>query len=151
MVSRILLSLAVLLGGFGLISLASDSDCIDLYVDYGVLGESTFEECISESQEVNALDFLKSNGFKVQGTAKYGDAIVCRLNNLPGEKEETCQEMPSEKAYWAILEKRKQIIPNPFNLNGKYAWAQVGINELSLKPGDSLALVFADNGNVRFP
>ncbi len=59
--------------------------------------------------------------------------------------------MPSEKAYWAILEKRKQIIPNPFDLNGKYAWAQVGVNELSLNPGDSLALVFADNGNIKFP
>lgn len=153
MVYKIVLSIAVLLGGFGVISVATNSnpDCINLYVDYGVLGEPTVEECIQWVDEVKALDFLKNNGFKVQGTAKYGDAVVCRLNNLPGIKEESCEEMPSEKAYWAILEKRKQLIPNPFDLNGKYTWAQVGINELSIKPGDSLALVFADNGNVRFP
>jgi len=53
--------------------------------------------------------------------------------------------MPSEKAYWAILEKRDQI------LFEDYVWAQVGINELILSPGDSLALVFATNGTVNFP
>jgi hypothetical protein len=53
--------------------------------------------------------------------------------------------MPSEKAYWAILEKRDNLVFE------SYAWAQVGINELILSPGDSLALVFATNGEVRFP
>ncbi len=153
MLSRVLLSILVLLGVGGVISVATDSskECIGLYVDYSVLGEPTIDKCIPWSDEVKALDFLKNNGFKVEGTVKYGDAILCRLNGLPAYKDESCQEMPSEKAYWAILEKRKQTIPNPFDLNGKYSWAQVGVNELALNPGDSLALVFADNGNIKFP
>ena len=64
---------------------------------------------------------------------------------------ESCKDMPAEFAYWAVLEKRKQALPNPADLNAKWAWAQVGVAELALKPGDSLAFVFADNGNVKFP
>ncbi len=44
-----------------------------------------------------------------------------------------------------ILEKRDQI------LFEDYVWAQVGIDQLILSPGDSLALVFATNGTVNFP
>jgi len=105
---------------------------------------------------------MKSANFKLEGTDKYGDAIVCRLNNLPkadqpigikGHEDyiESCKDMPAEFAYWAVLEKRKQPLPNPADLNAKWAWAQVGVAELALNPGDSLAFVFADNGNVKFP
>ena len=105
---------------------------------------------------------MKSENFKLEGTDKYGDAVVCRLNNLPSASEpigikghedyiENCKDMPSEFGYWAVLEKRKQALPNPADLNAKWAWAQVGVAELALKPGDSLAFVFADNGNVKFP
>jgi hypothetical protein len=59
--------------------------------------------------------------------------------------------MPAEFGYWAVLEKKKQVIPNPADLNTKWDWAQLGVAELVLKPGDSLAFVFADNGNVKFP
>ena len=147
---NILVILVLLLGGIIGISSTSSKECIDLYVDYGVLEKSTFEKCVSTTTDMKATDILKSNNFTLQGTEKYGDNVLCRLNGLPTAKDETCKDMPSENAYWAILEKKKQLVNIPFMENG-YTWAQVGIGELTLSPGDSLALVFASNGNVKFP
>ena len=112
-------------------------------------------ECVSNP-------FTSSERSKLEGTAKYGNMVVCRLNNLPkvnqpigvkGHEDyvEECKDMPAEFAYWAVLEKRKQSIPNPADLNSKWAWAQVGVAELALNVGDSVAFVFADNGNLKFP
>lgn len=124
-------------------SVIQSKECITVYVDYGILGQPSFDKCLPATSDTNALELLKSNNFTLQGTEKYGEAVVCRLNGLP--KEDECKVMPSEKAYWAILEKKDNLVFED------YAWAQVGINELILSPGDSLALVFATNGEVRFP
>jgi hypothetical protein len=138
----ILAIFVILFGSLAAIQATSNKDCITLYVDYGNLEKSTFQECI-KSSETKAIDLLVNNNFTLQGTDKYGTAVLCRLNGLP--KEEECKDMPSENAYWAILVKEDQI------LFEDYVWAQVGINELILSPGDSLALVFATNGTVNFP
>jgi hypothetical protein len=141
-IKAILATIAVAFGSLAVIETISDKDCITIYVDYGTLEKSKFNKCV-ESSETNAIDLLVNNNFTLQGTDKYGTAVLCRLNALPREAE--CKDMPSEKAYWAILVKEDQI------LFEDYVWAQVGINELILSPGDSLALVFATNGSVNFP
>lgn len=139
---KAILAVIVLMGSLAVFEAVSDKDCINLYVDYGTLEKSTFNKCI-KSTETKAIDLLVNNNFTLQGTDKYGTAVLCRLNGLP--KEDECKDMPSEKAYWAILEKRDQI------LFEDYVWAQVGIDQLILSPGDSLALVFATDGTVNFP
>ena len=135
----------MLLASFVGFSVTQSKDCITVYVDYGIFDKPAFDKCLPATSDTNALELLKSNNFSLQGTEKYGEAVVCRLNGLPTEKYETCKEMPSAKAYWAILEKKDNLVFED------YAWAQVGINELILSPGDSLALVFATNGEVKFP
>lgn len=142
-IKAILAIIVILLGSLVGFSATQKKDCIQVYIDYGTLDKSTFDKCLSATSDTNALELLKSNSFTLQGTEKYGEAVVCRLNGLPKEAE--CKVMPSEKAYWAILEKRDNLVFE------SYAWAQVGINELILSPGDSLALVFATNGEVKFP
>lgn len=139
---KAILAVVLLMGSLAVFEATSDKDCINLYVDYGNLEKSTFNKCI-KSTETKAIDLLVNNNFTLQGTDKYGTAVLCRLNGLP--KEDECKDMPSEKAYWAILEKRDQI------LFEDYVWAQVGIDQLILSPGDSLALVFATDGTVNFP
>lgn len=163
MVSKVILWVLIISGLYGIGSaMTPNKDCITLHINYGILGEPTTEECIPWVDEVKATDFLKNNKFTIEGTRKYGEGILCRLNGLPSAKKpigipghesyiEKCKTMPEEFAYWAVLEKRKQAIPNPLDLNGKYQWSSVAINQLTLKPGDSLALVFSDNGNVKFP
>jgi hypothetical protein len=152
------------IGGVVLWSTQTRANCVNVLIDYGSLNTSIadFEKCLPVTGEITALDLMQTANFKLEGTNKYGNNVVCRLNNLPKPAEpigvkghedyiEECNEMPAAFAYWAILEKRWQIIPNPFDLNGKWAWAQVGVAELAMKPGDGLAFVFVTNGDVKFP
>jgi hypothetical protein len=125
-----------------------DSNCVNLYVDFGSLNaETKVEKCIDISAETNALELLKISGYTTEGTQKYGDAVICRLNGLPDKSVETCEVMPPEDAYWAVIVKEKKLLP----LFNEWGWAQTGINEIFLSEGDSLGLVFSTNGDLQWP
>jgi hypothetical protein len=135
-------------GGF-YISSASNEDCVNLYVDYGSINnQEKITRCISAVDDTNALDILAKASLKIEGTNKYGNAVVCRVNGLPDKSVESCEIMPPENAYWAVIIKKKQVIPFPSN---EWGWAQKGINETYLSPGDNLGLVFSTDGDVRWP
>ena len=151
---KIVLPLAILLGigTVGVISHNSNLDCIEVYVDYGPLNNGTkTTECVPAESTILALDLLKNAGFSIEGTEEYGDATICRVNNFPDATQDPCFLMPLEGAYWAILVKEHQTIPMPVGTAGEWGWAQTGANEIYLNPGDSLGLVFADEGEVIFP
>jgi hypothetical protein len=145
--------LAIGLGLTGVYVLQSQTtECVTLYVDYGPLNNGTkTTTCIPVDGKTNALDLLASANLNTQGTQDYGDAILCRLGGFPDVSVETCEVMPPEESYWAVLVKEREVIPFPFDLQGEWGWAQVGINEVYLNAGDSLGLVFADNGEVPIP
>jgi hypothetical protein len=125
-----------------------DSNCVNLYVDFGSLNaETKVKKCIDISAETNALELLKISGYTTEGTQKYGDAVICRLNGLPDKSVETCEVMPPEDAYWAVIVKEKKLLP----LFNEWGWAQTGINEISLSESDSLGLVFSTNGDLQWP
>jgi|LauGreDrversion4_2_1035121.scaffolds.fasta_scaffold479612_3 hypothetical protein len=127
-------------------------NCATIYVDLGVLGDSSKSTmCIPIDKKTSALSLLSAAGYKIEGTEKYKDAIVCRVNGLPDASTEKCLDMPPENAYWAVIVKNKQVIPLPFGLGAPWGWAQTGINEVYLQPGDSIGLVFATDGEVTFP
>jgi hypothetical protein len=149
MKSRILVSLGILVGAWITLNLVSNSEdtCVNLYVDYGS-DYPKVQSCVSSSSDVNALVLLKQANLKIEGTQKYGNAVVCRVNGIPNASVEKCEAMPPENAYWAILVKKKQILPFPTN---EWGWAQVGVNALTLKQGDSLGLVFVRDGKVVYP
>ena len=151
----IFISLAVVVGGIGVaVATVPNKDCVNVYVDYGILdANSKSTKCIPVSDEVNGLEVLTQSGLLIEGTGKYGLQVVCRVNSLPsafkpiGVKDnedyiETCAEMPAAFAYWAVLVK-KGALP--------WGWADTGIDKVTLKPGDSVGLVFAENDDVRFP
>ena len=128
------------------------SSCVNLYIDYGPLNNGSITTtCIPVDGKVNALDLLATANLNTQGTQDYGDAILCRLGGFPDVAVETCEVMPPAESYWAVLIKEREVIPFPFDLQGEWGWAQVGINEVYLNAGDSLGLVFADNGEVPIP
>ena len=138
----------LVIGGFLVINKPDDS-CINLYVDYGPLdGGTKLTKCVDVSTKTVALDVLKMVNLKLEGTKKYGLAVVCRVNGLPNQKAESCEAMPPGKAYWAIIIKEKQTIPFP---RKEWGWGQLAIDQQYLNPGDSLGLVFADNGEIKFP
>jgi len=149
---KILASLAI--GLFAFVGLQGinklDDSCINLYVDYGSLDEGTkLTKCIDVSTKTIALDVLKRANLEIEGTKKYGLAVVCRVNSLPDQKAESCEIMPPEKAYWAVIIKEKQTIPFP---RKEWGWGQLAIDQQYLNQGDSLGLVWTGpNGELKFP
>jgi hypothetical protein len=133
---------------------AKDASCINLIVDYSTLNPTgNFSECITVNSDVSALSFVTNAGFTIDGTDKYGNQIVCRVNDFPSATKafstadkknyvEPCKDMPPAFAYWALLVKTP---------DKKWGWAESGIGDLKLSPGDSLALVFSEDGNTKFP
>jgi hypothetical protein len=142
-----------ILVGVGFVAFTpAKSTCVNLVVDYGSLDSgSVVEKCIETSGEISALDLMANAKIEVQGTDKYGTAVVCRLNNLPDASVESCAEMPPAEAYWAVYVKEHELFPIPFNTEGEWGWAQTGFDEVHLHNGDSLGLVFIENGEVRYP
>jgi hypothetical protein len=146
------IALIVLSVGTFVFTQQSKADCAELYIDYGPLnGGAKTTQCIPVEGEIPALEFLKLANVDIEGTQEYGDAVVCRVNNYPDSSMETCESMPPEKAYWAVLYKEHDHFLNPFDLVGEWGWAQTGIDQIPIHNGDGIALVFANNGEVKFP
>lgn len=148
---KILASLAIFIavGGILFFTNKSNDDCINLYVDYSVLDNGTkLTKCVNAPENTSALQILKMANLEIEGTKKYGLGVVCRVNGLPDEKAESCEIMPPAEAYWAIIIKEKQKVPFPIN---EWGWGQLAVDKQLLNPGDSLGLVFADNGEIKFP
>jgi hypothetical protein len=151
---KLILALAIILGlGVAGVAIQNSSlTCVELYVDYGPLNNGAVTAtCIPVDGETNALDLLASANLSTEGTQDYGNAILCRLGGFPDVAVETCEVMPPAESYWAVLVKEHRLIALPFDTGAVWGWAQTGINEVYLNPGDSLGLVFADNGEVKLP
>jgi hypothetical protein len=152
MIKKILMSIFIItLAFFGLSFVNSqDNKCINLYVDYTVLdNDAKLTKCVDVAGKTIALDVLKMANLKIEGTKKYGLSVVCRVNNLPDETVESCDAMPSEKAYWAIIIKEKQVLPFPTK---EWGWGQLAIDQQYLNTGDSIGLVWTGpKGELRFP
>jgi len=126
-----------------------DPSCVNLYIDYNALDNGTkLTTCVDASEKIGALEVLKKANLKIEGTKKYGDGVICRVNDLPDPTVEKCEDMPPAKAYWAIIIKERNVMPFPKN---EWGWGQLAVNQQYLNPGDSLGLVWANNGKVIFP
>ena len=131
----------------------TDAGCagVQLLVDYANLGPAPVDECIEVTESTSAADVLAAAGLSTEGTADYGDAIVCRVSGEPradqvivtasGDYTESCAKMPSADAYWSLWVQQ----------GGAWDYAQVGFNELKLAPGEGLALSFNVNNTATAP
>jgi hypothetical protein len=50
----------------------------------------------------SALVALQSAGFATAGTAQYGDAFVCRIDDLPSSAKESCTRTPPATTSWSF-------------------------------------------------
>jgi hypothetical protein len=121
------------------------ASCVDLYIDFG---DRKVSQCVSAGDNTPAYDILKNGRIETEGTNKYGLQVICRVNGFPSREVEPCDTMPSDKAYWAIILRDKR---NIFNLFPKYGWAEVGAEEITLDPGQSLGLIFVKDGELKWP
>ena len=125
--------------------LSASCEGVWLAIDFGSLGEEPIDSCMTTTEPVDGLAVLAQANVTVDGTADYGLDVVCRVNglpsadaplNVPGHESyrETCEKMTPEFAYWSVwIEDRA---------TGAWDYAPVGIDALSLKPGESLGLTF---------
>ena len=129
----------------------STCDGVHLVVDFASLGPDPVDTCVDVTGDTSAADVLAAAELATQGTADYGNAIVCRVNGQPaadtpvelmsGSYTEDCADMPSADAYWSVW----------VETNGVWDYAQVGFNDLVLRSGDGLALSYTLNGNAEPP
>lgn len=99
----------------------------------------------STAEGADGLEVLESAGIRVDGTAQWGAAFVCRVDGRPGPSEEivlpdggvvqeACDRTPSAQAYWTLW------TAGP---DGAWVYAQTGVADLELAPGAALGLVFS--------
>lgn len=133
--------------------LAGDCAGVTVIVDFGILNTMKIDECVEVTTETPAADILDQARITLAGTDEYGDAVVCRVNELPSASDtvtvdgyapftESCASMPPEFAYWALWV--KQGTPD-------WGYAMVGVSDLTLKPGDSVGLVFTTGTSTPTP
>jgi len=136
---------------------APKSDCVNVYVDYGVLNNGlTATNCVHVEDSVSGMTAVNVSSLAILGTDRYGLQIACRVNSFPNGVDpipveghegyvEKCTDMPAQFAYWALLVKRGD---SPVS---QWGWSNVGLQDLNLAVGDSVALVFTVNDKVRWP
>ncbi len=136
-------------------SAAGTCDGVQVVVNYGILDGTNSSQCIEiKGSSAKAIDVVHDAGFSTEGTATYGDAIVCRVNGLPSPTEpvvvqgqaeftESCADMPPAYAYWALWQKSSDT--------ASWNYAQAGLGDLTIKKGESLGLVFTTGDSTPTP
>ncbi|MEO3751061.1 hypothetical protein [Streptomyces sp. B6B3] len=77
-----------------------DGDGVTVVVDFRALGGEQVVRCAPGPQE-DGVDALRGAGFEVEGTNRWGDSFVCRINGRPGPDAEPCVDTPPASAYWS--------------------------------------------------
>jgi len=135
---------------------ASDGSCDGVAVEINFSGEAeNIERCVVlNGNSETAKNILASAGISVEGTKAFGDAVVCRVNNVPSADEElkiegedpyleTCEDMPAAFAYWALWVKESD--------GAEWGYAMEGISSLQLTKGQSVGLAFSLGGEAPSP
>ncbi len=129
---------------------------VSVVVDFGPLDEPTITDCAAtgDAKTVPASTVVADAGATTEGTAQYGDQVVCRVNGRPAADEtitvdgtapftEACQGMPAAAAYWALW-----IRPSA---GADWEYAQEGLGSLKLEPRQSIGLVFTTGTETPTP
>jgi len=131
---------------------------VTVIVTFGLLGENSGPANITAcaplaSGTETVADALAAVKVTTEGTAKYGDQVVCRVNGLPAADKpftvpghnpytEKCSTMAPEFAYWALW-----IRPG----KGRWDYAAEGASTQKVSVGDSIGLVFTTGGATPTP
>lgn len=135
-------------------SLTGECPGVDVVVDFGELDEPTITQCVETDDVIAASLALETAGVSTEGTAEWGDQIVCRVNDRPAADEtleidgeapytESCASMPAAFAYWALW-----IKPSA---SSDWEYAAEGVGTLQSEPGQSLGLVFTTGTETPTP
>ncbi|WP_025620304.1 hypothetical protein [Salinispora cortesiana] len=77
-----------------------DASGVTVVVDFNELGGGTVVRCAPGSQ-ATGLAALKSAGFQITGTLRWGEGFICRIEGKPSADTEKCVDTPPASAYWS--------------------------------------------------
>lgn len=77
-----------------------DAAGVTVVVDFNELGGGTVVRCAPGSQ-ATGLAALKSAGFQITGTLRWGEGFICRIEGKPSADAEKCVDTPPASAYWS--------------------------------------------------
>jgi len=113
-------------------SACSDTVGVTVIVDFTHFGGSIERGC-DPGEAANALDAVRTAGFTTAGTARYGDAFVCRIDSRPAPKSEACTDTPPAKSSWSFY----------YAQSTDKAWTYSSLGVLSYHPPPGTLLAFA--------
>ena len=138
------------------VPMAAAAPCagVSVVVDAGALGAPGVRGCapLRSESSLSGLDALTAAGLSIEGTAQWGTAFVCRVDDRPGAQEdiplpdgttvrERCDRTPSALAYWSVWQSD----------GAEWRYAATGVSDLDLGSGDALALVFTTGPQAAAP
>ena len=135
------------------LNVVPSDNCVTVIVDFQSLKNEKISQCVKVGSAVEAMTAFNLAGYAIYGTDKYGLQIICRVNALPNAVDpiksdkhkgylEKCTDMPAEFAYWALLVRTPEK---------DWTFAEVGIQDLKINPGEQVALVFSVDGKLELP
>jgi hypothetical protein len=74
---------------------------VTVIVDFTYFGGAIERGC-DPGQPATALEAMHTAGFTTAGTARYGDAFVCRIDGVPTPKKEACTDTPPAGSSWSF-------------------------------------------------
>lgn len=129
---------------------------VSVVVDFGALHSPAITDCADTgaATTIAASTVMATAGITTAGTVQWGDQVVCRVNDRPAADEtvrvkgeapfvESCTSMPPAFAYWALWVKS--------SAGAKWEYAQEGLGSLTLKPGQSVGLIFTTGTETPTP
>lgn len=121
--------------GDAAVSGCSDTAGVTVIVDFTHFGGAIERGCVP-GEAANALDAVHAAGFTTAGTARFGDAFVCRIDSLPSPKSEACTDTPPAKSSWSFYHARAS--------DKGWTYSSAGVLSYHPAPGTILAFAFGN-------
>lgn len=109
---------------------------VTVVIDYHGLDRKDAVVCAPADAGKTAQQVLADAKVGLEGTAKYGDAVICRVEGLPDKAAEPCTDMPSSDAYWTLWWSDGS--------KGTWTYAQEGASTLKIPGGGFVGLSYQE-------
>lgn len=120
-------------GAAGAAGPCPDANGVTVVVDFHELGGGVVVRCAAGPQ-ATGVAALKTAGFAVTGTARWGEAFICRIDGKPSAAEESCVDTPPVSAYWSYWSA---------SAGGSWSYSQYGAAARTPPPGSFEGWSFA--------
>jgi hypothetical protein len=126
-------------GGAAAATTCSTTSGVTVIVDFAHFHGAIDRGC-APGASTTALAAMQAAGFSTAGTTRYGDAFLCRIDNLPSAQAEACTDTPPAKSSWSFY--------SAHATDTSWTYSRVGVLSYRPRPGTIIAFAF---GNLAKP